>query len=68
MKKFKRALAAVLAAVSLMTLLAGCGKFTCDICGDESGGRKYKGEVLGMEVVYCKDCHDGLEELKDLFN
>ena len=56
-----------LAAVALMltVFLCGCGKFTCDLCGEEKSGKKYKEELLGQEIVYCKDCHDGLESLMD---
>ena len=45
------------------TLLCACGKFKCDLCGKEKSGKKYKEEVMGQEVVYCKDCHDELEDL-----
>ena len=59
----------LVALVMLMSvLLCGCGKFECDICGEEKSGKKYKDEVFGQEVEYCKDCKEDLEDLGDLFN
>ena len=52
-------------AVLLAVFLCACGKFTCTLCGEEKSGKKYKEELLGQEIVYCKDCHDGLESLMD---
>ena len=45
------------------TLLCACGKFECDLCGKEKSGKKYKEELMGQEIIYCKDCHDELESL-----
>lgn len=50
----------------LMSLTA-CGKFTCQLCGEEKSGRSYKETVLGEEIIICKDCHDDLEELREGF-
>ena len=63
MKKF--VLLVVLVAM-LSTLLCACGKFTCDLCGEEKSGKKHKEEVLGEKVVICDDCYKGLEELAGL--
>lgn len=49
-------------------LLTGCGKFTCDLCGQERTGKKYKTEVLSHEVTICKECHDNIESLFGIFN
>lgn len=60
----KKILSAILVCVMLLScvfVLASCGKFTCDLCGEEKSGKKYEETVLGQEVVYCKDCHDKLE-------
>ena len=48
--------------------LAACGggKFTCDICGQESSGKKYTEEIFGEKITYCKDCKEGLEALGEL--
>ena len=43
-------------------------KYDCDLCGEEKSGKRYKEEVLGQEVEYCKECHDSLEELADALN
>mgnify|MGYP003295128670 FL=1 len=48
-----------------MLLLAGCGKFTCDLCGEEKSGKSYTSEILGKKITMCKDCHKELGELKD---
>ncbi len=61
----KKIICLVLVVLSVCTLFAGCGKFDCDLCGKEKSGKKYKGEILDREVVYCKECHDDLEELSD---
>ena len=62
-------LIALIALLATMTvLLCGCGKFECDLCGEEKTGKKYEGELLGTEVVYCKDCREALEDLSDMFN
>ena len=63
MKKFL----SILFVVATMLALTACGKFTCDICGQEKSGKKHKKELLGKEIVMCNDCHSqmekGLEEL-----
>lgn len=65
MKKMIR-FAALLALVA--TLLCGCGKFQCDLCGDEKSGKKYTGNLFGQEIVYCKECKEGLEALGNMFD
>lgn len=65
MKKKKTALILVVLAMAMM--LTACGKFTCDICGKEKSGKSYKADVFGQEVVICKDCHEDLEEVGNLF-
>ena len=62
MKKIICSFVLILAA---MLLLVGCGKFTCDLCGEEKTGKQYKEEAFGEEIVYCSDCHDELESLED---
>lgn len=51
-------------AIVMSFTLVACGKFTCDLCGEEKSGKNYKTEVLGEEVVICKECHD---EIQDFF-
>lgn len=63
----KRVVALVLVIASMAVLLCACGKFKCDLCGEEKSGKKYTGEVLGEEITYCKDCKEDLEDLGDLF-
>lgn len=60
----KKILAAFLAVITLLSL-AGCGKFTCDICSQEKSGKKYTETVLGQKVTICSDCYKGLEDLAD---
>ena len=47
----------------LATLLCGCGKFTCDLCGEEKSGKKYTESFFGEEIEYCKDCKNELDSL-----
>ena len=51
----------------LATLLCGCGKFTCDFCGEEKSGSKHTVEFLGEKIDICKDCKKGLDELGNMF-
>ncbi len=72
MKKIKRAIAVLLITVMSLTTLTACGgKFTCDICGKEKSGKKYTSEILGQTVNVCKDCKkemdEALEALGSLF-
>ena len=57
----KRILALVIVLVLSMTLLAGCGKFTCDNCGEEKSGEKHEAEYQGEEAVFCDDCWEEVE-------
>ncbi len=60
----KRIFCSVVLLLATMLLLVGCGKFTCDICEEEKSGKQYTEEVLGEEVVICKDCKAELDELE----
>ena len=61
----KRLICVFLLVVMLASLLTACGKFECDLCGEEKSGKKHKEELLGEEVVICNDCYKELEELAD---
>ena len=61
----KRMICLVLLVVVAVTTLAACGKFTCDMCGEEKSGKKYTREMLGVEIEICKDCQKELEEFAD---
>ena len=63
----KRIITLALVGVMSMSFLAGCGKFTCDMCEEEKSGKKHKEELLGEEIVICDDCYEGLQSLGDLF-
>ena len=60
----KRMLAILLAAMMILSL-AGCGKFTCDLCGQEKSGKKHTETLFGQKITYCNDCYKELEELGD---
>lgn len=64
----KRIISTVLIVASLLLVMTSCGKFTCDLCGDEKKGKQHKEEVLGEEVVICDDCYEELESLSDWFD
>lgn len=64
----KKLISVFLLVVVFATMLTACGKFTCDLCGEEKSGKKYTEEVYGQEIEYCKDCHDQLEDLADAFS
>ena len=62
-KKFRMTILALAAAMSL----TACGSFTCDFCGQQKSGHKYTVEILGEKGSICKECHEGLNQLKSLF-
>lgn len=57
-KRMKRAIALALCLAATMMTLAGCGKHTCDLCGDKASCKKY--EILGQKVYICNNCQDEL--------
>ena len=65
----KKRLSKVLALVSVMVMLTisltGCGKTTCDICGNEARCKSV--EFFGEKVNICGDCQDGLDAINSLF-
>lgn len=63
MKK-RKFLAVLLATVSILSL-TGCGKFTCDMCGEEKSGKKHEETLLGESITICDDCYKALEEAAD---
>lgn len=54
----KRIVTLALAGIMAVGMLASCGKFTCDLCGEEKSGKKYETEMLGTKITICKDCHE----------
>lgn len=65
----KKMIALVLMLVLLTTVLCGCiSYFTCDICGEEKFGRKYEEGMFGYDIVYCSDCKEDMEDLRDYFD
>jgi hypothetical protein len=54
--------------VVLASLFTACGKFKCDGCGEEKSGKKYKREAQGETFVFCEECNDALEALKNAFS
>lgn len=68
----RKKISLLLTIVSLTFLLTACGKFTCELCGQEKSGKSYTAEFMGEKVTVCQDCHDEIKELQkemqDLFN
>lgn len=58
----KKIIGILVLAVAMVTMLTACGKFTCDLCGEEKSGEKHESELLGQEVVICDDCYTALDE------
>ena len=61
----KKIVLSIFTLVALTLTLTSCGKFTCDLCGDEKSGKKHEEEVLGESVVICDDCYEDLDDLGD---
>lgn len=59
----KKIICSVLVLVSALFVLASCGKFTCDACGEEKSGKKHEFEVMGETGTICDDCYEELEEM-----
>lgn len=59
----KRFISILLLVVVLATMLTACGKFTCDMCGEEKSGKKHEESMLGESIVICDDCYKALEDL-----
>lgn len=57
----KRIITLALAGIMAAGMLASCGKFTCDSCGEEKSGKKYTKDFLGVKMTICKDCNDEFE-------
>ncbi len=43
-----------------MLTLSSCGKFYCDICGEEKNGKKHIENIFGEEVIICDECYKEL--------
>lgn len=63
----KRLISILLLVVVLATMLTACGKFTCDMCGEEKTGKKHEESMLGESIVICDDCYKALEDLAGAF-
>ncbi|MDE6873135.1 MAG: hypothetical protein K2P87_01555 [Lachnospiraceae bacterium] len=63
----RKVIAALLATVTILSF-TGCGKFTCDMCGEEKSGKKYQEELFGETITLCNDCYKGLEDLADMLD
>ena len=47
---------AVICVLAALFALTACGKFKCDICGQEKSGDKHEVEILGRTLTVCDDC------------
>ncbi len=59
MKKFLSIMCVVVA----MFALTACGKFTCDLCGEEKSGSGKKITIMGETGTLCDDCYDVFKQL-----
>lgn len=64
-KIMKKKIVAILLAATTVLSLTGCGKFSCDICGQEKSGKKHTETMLGQEFTICNDCYKELENLAE---
>lgn len=59
----KKKISVLLVAITAMLSLTACGKFTCDMCGQEKVGKNHKIEILGEEIIICDDCKSAMEDV-----
>lgn len=52
---------AVVCVSAVVLALAACGKFTCDMCGQEKSGGKHTYEMLGQKLTVCDDCYNSVK-------
>ena len=57
----KKLICLALLVVVVLSLFTACGKFTCDLCGEEKSGKKHEEEFLGEKVTCCDDCYKEIE-------
>lgn len=64
MKKQRNKIITTLILLALLLSIAACGNktFKCDICDKEKSGKSYKSQLMGEEIIICKDCY---EDMKD---
>lgn len=60
----KKRIVALLLVVSALSMLGGCKKVECELCGDEEYCKNY--EIDGEKYKLCEDCIEDMEELKEL--
>lgn len=58
-------IAAILCLLLALTMLCGCGPFTCAGCQREVHGKRHVLEVAGEEFPLCKDCYREYAEKKE---
>ena len=63
----KKKLAVLFVSVMAVLSLTGCGKFKCDMCGEEKSGTKHEYTLLGQDMTICDDCYEGIKALGSLF-
>ena len=64
----KKRICLFLALLTALTALSGCGKFTCEMCGEEKSGKKYTITLQDdKKITVCRDCHDEWEAMIEYF-
>lgn len=51
----------------MVAFFASCTRsqksFTCDLCGKESTGKRYKSTVMDDNVVICENCYNEIAQM-----
>ena len=62
----KKIICALVLVVTMALMLAACGKFTCDYCGQEKTGKRYEVTSLLLgDGIACEECKN---EIQNMFN
>ncbi len=56
-------LISILCVVAAMFALTACGKFTCDLCGEEKSGSRNKITIHDESGTLCDDCYAVFKQL-----
>ena len=49
--------------LAAMLLLTACGKYTCDLCGQEKSSTKHTTNIYGHKMTICDECYETMNSI-----